>query len=91
MRRNLGLPRSRTARSPPTDTVRLETQVVEENVHGVIVQGIECFAHGGPPRHPHRAHSFTKTTSSPVTAVDTVPRRGLWLVGLNETRANLAN
>ena len=47
----------RTARSLPTVTVRLETQVIEENVHGVIVHGIECSGHGGPPRHSYRAHS----------------------------------
>ena len=32
-----------TARSPPTVTVRLETQVVEENVHGIIAQGIDVL------------------------------------------------
>ena len=33
----------RTARSLPTVIVRLKMQVVEENVCGVIVLGIECF------------------------------------------------
>ena len=38
-----------TARSPS------ETQVVEDDIHGVIAQSIECSAHGSPPRHSYRA------------------------------------
>ena len=34
-----------TVRSPSTVTVRLKTQVVEDNVKGVIAQGIECSTH----------------------------------------------
>ena len=64
----------RTARPPSTVTARLETQVVEDNVYGVIAMGIECSAHGGPSRHPHRA--VTKTMPSPVAAEDTVPASG---------------
>ena len=47
----------RTARSPSTVTARLETQGVEDNVYGVIAQGIECTAPGSLPRHSHRAYT----------------------------------
>ena len=46
----------RTAPSPPTITVCLETQVVECNVPSVIAQSVECSAHGSPPQHAHQAH-----------------------------------
>ena len=55
-----GLPRSRsckTVRSPSTVTVRLKTQVVEDNIKGVIAQGIECSTHGSSPRHSYRIYA----------------------------------
>ena len=57
--RYCGLPKSRkrAARTPSTVTACLKIQVVEDNVHGVSVQGIECSAHGKPSQHSHRAQS----------------------------------
>ena len=65
----------KTARSPSTVTVRQETQVVEENVHGVTVQVLNvllmvvCF--------DFRTELIPEIMSSPVTAVIAVVPRPL--------------
>ena len=41
--------------SPSTVTARLETQVVEDNFHGVVAR-VRISAHGSPARHLHRTH-----------------------------------
>ena len=60
----------RTAPSPSTVTARLETEGVEDNVHGAIAEGIECTTHGGPPRQSHRAY-----TQKSIPFLSCVPHR----------------
>ena len=73
-----GLPRSRSAQSQKDCSIARqlphawETQVVEDDVHGVIAQGIEDVLHM-VVHHDTAPSPFTKTMPSPVDAVITVP------------------
>ena len=72
----------KTARSPSTVTACLKTQVVEDNVHGVIFQASNVLLM--VVHHDIRTEILHEINANSRYAVSKFPRRELWPVGFPE-------